>query len=171
MFYSQRANCNYIHYSAPISNHYFLSNPEGEGVRVCPQLAVVMIVMAFPSHRLSYLLFVITAWFSTAYCYNLDTLVPTVVESGLPPSALFGFSVAQHRFSDGRKMWGMDETCYIVYTNFCSIDCVFFQNVLDLSSIQHELLVDYWCVLSISSIVNVLQWHDRGRSITHIFHM
>ena len=67
-------------------------------------LRVVVIVMALLSHLISSLLFAMVVWFSSTYCYNLDTLVPTIVESGLSTEALFGFSVEQHEFSDGRKM-------------------------------------------------------------------
>lgn len=36
--------------------------------------------------------------------YNFDTLVPTIVESGIGSGDGFGFSMTQHEFSDGRKV-------------------------------------------------------------------
>ena len=36
--------------------------------------------------------------------YNFDTLVPTIVTSGVGSSDGFGFSMTQHEFSDGRKV-------------------------------------------------------------------
>lgn len=47
---------------------------------------------------------IVSALLLVGHSYNLDALVPTVVDSGISSSSLFGFSLAQHQFSDGRKM-------------------------------------------------------------------
>ena len=46
----------------------------------------------------------LTTLIPSARAYNFDTLVPTLVPSGMGSDHGFGFAMTQHQFSDGRKV-------------------------------------------------------------------
>lgn len=64
-----------------------------------PQVIVLQMAM----HLLTIFLLL-----STLACavwgYNFDTLVPTIVDSGIGSGNGFGFSMTQHEFSNGTKV-------------------------------------------------------------------